>query len=284
MQAHGISHGLTNYGDRDFSLYLRRSFIKSMGDPGDMLERPAVQLILHPIRPSQVITARSVENALRVLLALGGSTNAVIHLMAVAARLGIPVALERLNTLSDETPVLVDLKPTGNNYMEDFFAAGGMGTLLRELRPLLQLDTLTVTGETLRQRLDTERDAWVDRRVVRARTLPVSPVGGLESSKRVPCSRPTRANSRSMSPNVLRKIALREASRKAGSQSCFQFLILSRIGNMPKFIETMLHEAISGATSSAAASRWSMVMVWAPPVVMLITASVSAWMRSRNWG
>ncbi|MDP1534319.1 MAG: dihydroxy-acid dehydratase, partial [Rubrivivax sp.] len=104
----------------------------------------AVQLIGRPIKPSQVITPKSVENAMRVLLALGGSTNAIIHLTAVAGRLGIPVSLQRLNELSDTTPVLVNLKPTGDNYMEDFYAAGGMSALLRELKPLLHLDTISV--------------------------------------------------------------------------------------------------------------------------------------------
>ncbi len=139
----------------------------------------AVRLIHAPIRPSQVITPRSVENALRVLLALGGSTNAIIHLTAVAGRLGIPVSLQRLNELSDTTPVLVDLKPTGDNYMEDFYAAGGMSALLRELKPLLHLDTLTVTGETLGERLAAEAGAWVDHRVVRPASDPIEPVGGL---------------------------------------------------------------------------------------------------------
>ncbi|HYF16443.1 MAG TPA: dihydroxy-acid dehydratase [Ramlibacter sp.] len=139
----------------------------------------AVRLIQQPIRPSQVITPRSVENALRVLLALGGSTNAIIHLTAVAGRLGIPISLQRLNELSDTTPVLVNLKPTGEHYMEDFFAAGGMSALLRELRPLLHLDTVSVTGETLGQRLDAEQDEWVDHRVVAKASQPVEPLGGL---------------------------------------------------------------------------------------------------------
>jgi len=139
----------------------------------------AVQLIHKPIRPSQVITEQSVENALRVLLALGGSTNAIIHLTAVAGRLGLPVNLQRLNELSDTTPVLVNLKPTGDNYMEDFYAAGGMSALLRELKPLLHLDTLTVTGETLGQRLAAEAGEWVDHRVVRPLADPIEPVGGL---------------------------------------------------------------------------------------------------------
>ncbi|WP_244818147.1 IlvD/Edd family dehydratase [Caballeronia sp. Lep1P3] len=139
----------------------------------------AVQLIAEPLRPSQIITEKSVENALRVLLAIGGSTNAIIHLTAVAGRLGIPVSLERLNAISDETPVLVDLKPTGDNYMEDFFAAGGMTAVLRELEPQLHLDALTVTGETLGERIAAEREAWVDHRIVKKASDPVEPQGGL---------------------------------------------------------------------------------------------------------
>lgn len=139
----------------------------------------AVRLIHKPIRPSQIITEKSVHNALRVLLALGGSTNAIIHLTAVAGRLNIPVSLDVLNQLSDTTPVLVDLKPTGDNYMEDFYAAGGMGALLRELKPLLHLDTLSVTGETLGERLAAEEGEWANHRVVRKASDPIEPVGGL---------------------------------------------------------------------------------------------------------
>ncbi len=106
----------------------------------------AMRLIAAPVRPSALVTPHSVENALRVLLALGGSTNALIHLTAIAGRRGIRVDLARLNALSDETPVLVDLKPTGEGYMEDFHAAGGMPALLWELRDLLHQDTLDVTG------------------------------------------------------------------------------------------------------------------------------------------
>jgi dihydroxy-acid dehydratase len=129
-------------------------------------------------RPSQIITEKSVENALRVLLAIGGSTNAIIHLTAVAGRRGVHVSLERLNRLSDETPVLVDLKPTGSHYMQDFHAAGGMSALLRELQDLLHLDCMTVLGETLGERI-ARGAAYVDRAVIRPRGDPVSPVGGL---------------------------------------------------------------------------------------------------------
>ena len=137
----------------------------------------AVKLITAPIRPSEIITAASVENALRVLLALGGSTNALIHLTAIAGRRGVRVDLHRLNELSDTTPVLVDLKPTGEGYMEDFHAAGGMPALLWELRDLLHLETRDVTGTTLEQQLS--QPVFVDRRYIRARDEPVSPVGGL---------------------------------------------------------------------------------------------------------
>src|SRR5688572_8736062 len=140
--------------------------------------KAAVRLIANPITPTQIITRESVENAFRVLMALGGSTNAIIHLTAIAGRVGIRIPMERLNEISDETPVLVDLKPVGEGYMEDFFAAGGVGAVLRELRPLLHLDTIDVEGRTLGERLEEKLD-WVDRKVVREFANPVSKVGGL---------------------------------------------------------------------------------------------------------
>ena len=130
------------------------------------------------LTPSKLITENSVENALRVLLALGGSTNGILHLTALAGRLGINISLKRLNELSDTTPVLVNLKPTGVGYMEDFHGAGGMGALLRELRPLLHLDCQTVTGETMRLRLQDPPD-YVDRAIIRDLEEPFDAVGGL---------------------------------------------------------------------------------------------------------
>jgi dihydroxy-acid dehydratase len=139
----------------------------------------AVRLIGSERTPDRIVNAKSVENALRALLALGGSTNAVIHLTAIAGRAGVKVSLDDLNRLSDSTPVLVNLKPVGNGYMEDFFAAGGMGALLRELKPLLHLDCMTVTGETLGERLASDAAAYVDRSIIAEREKPFEPHGGL---------------------------------------------------------------------------------------------------------
>jgi dihydroxy-acid dehydratase len=146
---------------------------------GEASGRRAVELVSNPIRPSQIITAKSVENAMRVLLAIGGSTNAIVHLTAIAGRAGVKVDLNRLNELSDSTPVLVDLKPTGQYYMSDLYAAGGVGAVLRELKSLLNLDCMTVAGETLGERLAQEKDAWVDRAVVRPFAEPLAKEGGL---------------------------------------------------------------------------------------------------------
>jgi dihydroxy-acid dehydratase len=140
--------------------------------------KAAVRLIESRLTPRDIITVKSIENALRVLLSVGGSTNAVVHLSAIAGRLGIKIPLARFNQLSDETPVLVDLKPVGEGYMEDFHAAGGMSALLRELKPLLHLDAIDVEGRTLGERL-AEPLEWVDRAYIRPFDDPISKVGGL---------------------------------------------------------------------------------------------------------
>jgi dihydroxy-acid dehydratase len=138
----------------------------------------AMALAAKGISVRDVITPESVENALRVLLAIGGSTNAIIHLTAIAGRAGISIDLQRLNELSDTTPVLVDLKPTGPFYMEDLHAAGGIGAVLRELKPLLHLDCMTVAGISLGERLEGDA-AYVDRTVIRSIDEPLQAQGGL---------------------------------------------------------------------------------------------------------
>jgi dihydroxy-acid dehydratase len=129
--------------------------------------------------PKDIVTEAAVENAVRVLLAIGGSTNAVIHLAAIARRAGITLDLKRFNHLSETTPVLVNLKPVGAHYMEDLFAAGGLEAVLRELAPLLNLDCRTVAGDTLAERLAKPPADPVDRSVVAAREAPVEDEGGL---------------------------------------------------------------------------------------------------------
>jgi dihydroxy-acid dehydratase len=138
----------------------------------------AVEMARAGRTPDRIVTQESIENALRVLLAIGGSTNGILHLTAIAGRAGIDLDLHRLNELSDRTPVLVNLKPTGEHYMEDLFAAGGIGAVLRELQSLLHLDSVTVTGETLGERLSVE-GGWVDRKVVRSCSDPLQAEGGL---------------------------------------------------------------------------------------------------------
>ena len=141
--------------------------------------RRAAELIGGDVTPSRIITPASLENAMRVLLAIGGSTNAVLHLAAVARRRGFGLDLHRLNQLSDTTPVLVNLKPVGTHYMEDLFAAGGIDAVLRELADLLDLRCMTVTGDTLGEILARPPADPVDRDVVKARAAPIEAEGGL---------------------------------------------------------------------------------------------------------
>ncbi len=104
-------------------------------------------------RPSQIMTEAAFENALRLLLAIGGSTNAVIHLTAIAGRLGIRLNLDRLDALSREVPVLVSVKPNGAYYMEDFYRAGGVPVVLKQLQSQLALDVQTIQGIQLRHQI-----------------------------------------------------------------------------------------------------------------------------------
>jgi dihydroxy-acid dehydratase len=140
--------------------------------------RAAMHLARERLTPDRIVTPQSVENAFRALMAIGGSTNAVLHLTAIAGRAGIDINLDQLNRISDSTPVLVDLKPTGPHYMEDLFAAGGIGAVLRELKPLLHLDCMTVAGERLADRLATP-EGPVDRSVIKPLSDPLQPKGGL---------------------------------------------------------------------------------------------------------
>src|SRR3954469_19580175 len=140
--------------------------------------RAAMDLIGSGRTIDTIVTQSSIDNAVRALLAVSGSTNAVVHLAAMAGRLGLKLDLDRLNRLSDETPVLVDLKPTGEGYMEDFFAAGGVGGLLQRMGAKFDLAAATVTGETLGDWVLPE-SAFIDPAVIRPVEDAVSDMGGL---------------------------------------------------------------------------------------------------------
>ena len=120
----------------------------------------AVGLAKERLTPDRIMTPEAFENALRVLLAVGGSTNAIVHLTAMAGRLGIEVDLEAFDRMGLETPVLVDLKPTGQHYMDDLEKAGGLATILRELKSQLNGKALTVTGKSLAENYAAVPPAW----------------------------------------------------------------------------------------------------------------------------
>src|SRR5262245_64330885 len=114
------------------------------------------------------MTPAAFENALTMLLAIGGSTNAIVHLAAVAGRLGIALDLDAFDRMGRKTPVLVDLKPTGQGYMEDLYKAGGAATIFKELKPLLNADALTVTGKSLGENMGAATPSYAGQKVVRS--------------------------------------------------------------------------------------------------------------------
>ncbi len=138
----------------------------------------AVQMAHDRLTIDKVLTAAAFENAMRVLLAIGGSTNGIVHLTAIAGRRGFEVDLKALDRMGRETPVLLDLKPSGQHYMEDFHHAGGMATLLRELKPLLRLDAMTVTGRTLGEEIERNGPGF-KQDVIRTVGNPIYPQGGI---------------------------------------------------------------------------------------------------------
>jgi len=138
----------------------------------------AVGMARQGLTIDKVLTEKAFENAMRVLLAIGGSSNGIVHLTAIAGRMGFQMDLQALDRMGRETPVLLDLKPSGQHYMEDFHHAGGMATLLRELKPLLHLDAMTVTGRTLGQEIEAAGPGF-KQQVVRPMSQPIYPQGGI---------------------------------------------------------------------------------------------------------
>jgi dihydroxy-acid dehydratase len=140
--------------------------------------RRIVEMVWDDLKPSEIITPAAVDNAITVIHALSGSTNALIHLVAMAGRAGIDLKLERFDELSEKTPVLANIRPAGQKYlMEDFYYAGGLRAMMSELKDLLNLDCLTVNGRTLGENLEDAKIYNDD--VIRRRNNPLAASGGL---------------------------------------------------------------------------------------------------------
>jgi dihydroxy-acid dehydratase len=146
---------------------------------GEASGKAAVAMaISHAPKPAEILTPRAFRNAMVVLQAIGGSTNGLVHLAAIAGRTGHKIDLEEFDRIGREVPVLIDLKPSGDHYMEHFHHAGGMPRLLAELEPFLDMDAPTVTGGTLRDYAAMAEDVPVQT-VIRPRTAPLKQTGGM---------------------------------------------------------------------------------------------------------
>jgi dihydroxy-acid dehydratase len=134
-----------------------------------------VKMVRQDLRPSKILTPAAFDNAIRLLLALGGSTNAVIHLTAIAGRRGIQLPLQKFDELARQVPVIVNLQPAGKYLMEDFYYAGGVPAVLKEIRRLLDGGAPTVTGKTLEENFANAK--CHNRDVIRSLEQPVYPNG-----------------------------------------------------------------------------------------------------------
>jgi dihydroxy-acid dehydratase len=139
--------------------------------------RRIVEMVWDDLKPSDILTEKAFENAITCVMALGGSTNAIIHLIAMAGRLGVKIDLERFDKISRRTPWLANIRPSGEYLMEDFFYAGGVRGLMAELKDILHLDCLTVNGKTVGENLK-GADIF-DTDVICRREKPLSLEGGL---------------------------------------------------------------------------------------------------------
>lgn len=145
---------------------------------GEAAGARAMKMAEEGLCPSKILTPESFANGLRMLLAIGGSTNGVVHLAAIAGRLGIELDMEAFDRMGEETPVLVDLKPTGQFYMDDLHRAGGTAAILRELKPLLHLDCMTITGRTLGEEIE-DMPPGHTQNIVRPLSDPIHKGGGI---------------------------------------------------------------------------------------------------------
>jgi len=136
-----------------------------------------VDMVKEDLRPSRLLTSEAFENAIRVLMALGGSTNAIIHLVALAGRLGMTLPLSKFNEISRSTPVVANLKPSGKFLMEDFFFAGGLPATMKEIASLLHAGALTASGKALGENIRQAR--CFNRDVIKPLGQPLQPAGGI---------------------------------------------------------------------------------------------------------
>jgi dihydroxy-acid dehydratase len=141
--------------------------------------RKIVQLVEREIRPSEILTREAFENAIRVLHAISGSTNGILHLIAYAGRVGVDLPLRLFDELCRSTPWLVDLKPAGEHLMEDFYYAGGLPAVMDQISDLLHLDALTVSGQTVGENLEAISTEIVNEAVIRPRERPLDDGGSL---------------------------------------------------------------------------------------------------------
>jgi dihydroxy-acid dehydratase len=142
----------------------------------EMSGRRAVELVLEDVKPSQIMTRQALENAITVDMAIGGSTNAVVHLIAIAGRLGIDLSLDDFDAISRRTPYIANVKPSGEFLMEDFFYAGGLPVVMKEILHLLHGDAMTVTGKSVRENV--AKAECFKREVIRTAADPVHSEGG----------------------------------------------------------------------------------------------------------
>jgi len=139
--------------------------------------RHIVEMVKKDLKPSQIMTKASFENAILALAAIGGSTNAVVHLLAIAGRLGVDLTLDDFDSIGSRIPLLVNLQPSGKYLMEDFHRAGGLHAVFRQLEALLNPKAITVTGETLVKTLG--EGAIYDSDVIRTRENPLQEAAGI---------------------------------------------------------------------------------------------------------
>lgn len=142
----------------------------------EMSGRRAVDLVLEDLRPSQIMTRQALENAITVDMAIGGSTNAVVHLIAIAGRLGIDLKLDEFDAISRRTPYIANVKPSGEYLMEDFYYAGGLPAVMKEILHLLHGDAITVTGKSIRENI--QGAECHKREVIRKAEEPLNKEGG----------------------------------------------------------------------------------------------------------